>query len=413
MAQSISSACRRLGTLLAAAALLFVVPTVGFAADDEDQESKLQVHGFLTQALATADYSDLGPTQDEIVMGIPDGDLTTDYRFLALQFRYQVSDKDVVVVQLSSRSLGDSPISEVEDEVELDWAFYERALGDQTAIKLGRIQIPFGIFNEIRDVGTVLPFYRPPFAFYREGTFTSETVDGILFHHTFGAASDWALSLDTYYGEYEVIEIPIEASQAPLIAQAEDVRGLQLWLSTPVFGLRLGTGAHWTDRSGGFEGIFRPVGTSTQFEDWYLSVDYEGGKFVGRAEYRENSADDFGGTPVIPFVAVPVNIAWYGQLGYFFNPKFGVFLQYEQSDVELDSPAFTQTAKNTAREDLGISLNYRFNPRVVLKLEHHEVDQELGPGFNPVFVPGGVLLDPFNVTSDGGTYTILTFATSF
>ena len=207
--------------------------------------SKLSVHGFLTQAYATADFAKgqfPAPHPDEILLGIPE-DGTTAYRNLALQFRYEMTPKDIFVVQFSSRALGDSVIEEVEDEIELDWAFYERRLADHTSLKVGRVKVPLGIFNEYRDVGTILPFYRPAYSFYREGSITSETVDGLDLSHTFNPGSDWSLELDVYFGEYELIEFaPFLSEQQAVLAKAKDVIGAQLWLNTPIYGLRFGAG---------------------------------------------------------------------------------------------------------------------------------------------------------------------------
>ena len=128
--------------------------------------SKLTVHGYLTQAYADADFADgllVSPHTDELNLGISE-DGTFDYRTMAIQFRYEISAKDIMIIQFSSRTLGNSPIESVEDEIELDWAFYERRLGDNTSVKVGRVQIPSGIFNAVRDVGTILPFL--PSGFY-------------------------------------------------------------------------------------------------------------------------------------------------------------------------------------------------------------------------------------------------------
>ena len=398
----------RVISLMTFVSLLALSPVL---ASDDDDTNKLQIHGFLTQAIASANYGDLGPTPEDITIGIPEDDPTTDYRFLALQFRYQSSPKDIFVVQLSSRSLGDSPINDVEDDIELDWAFYERLLGDQTSVKVGRIQIPLGIYNEIRDVGTILPFYRPAYVFYREGSFTSETVDGILLHHTFAAETDWALSLDAFYGEYELVEQGMDPFATPSIATAEDVKGVQFWLNTPLFGLRFGLGGQQRDVTEGQEGIFRPIGGATPFDDWYTSVEYLAGDWQFRGEYREISAPF--GDPAAGFTADEAkNTTSYLQLGYFFTEKFGIFVQQERSEVDLSGPLFTQSAQTDQREDFGISLNFRFTPSLVLKAEYHEVDQEI-QGFSPVFLPTGFFLDPFVIQNDGGSYSILSFATSF
>lgn len=383
--------------------------------------SKLTVHGFLTQAYAEANFSDpftlpglSNPTADEIVLGIPEGG-TTDYRTMAIQFRYQISPRDIMIVQFSSRSLGTSPTEDLEDEVELDWAFYERRIGDSTSVKVGRVQIPLGIFNEIRDVGTILPFYRPPFAFYREGAFTSETVDGLVLSHRFLPESDWSIDADVYYGEYNVIEFgDFAQGQAARIARAEDVTGVQLWFNTPLLGLRFGLGGHRRDLTGGQEGTFRPIGYTEQFDDWYASIDLALERVVFRSEYRTFGADP---NPIFFGGDFPL---WYVQIGYHFNEQIRVYAQYEEASVENEREDFailplpvTDGIDIKLRTDTGIALNYLFSTNLVLKLEHHfDVDNELF-SFAPEFTPTGPVLRPVYETSEGGEYTILSLSASF
>lgn len=374
--------------------------------------SKLQVHGFLTQAYATTQFVDrvgtTDPTIDEEAIGIPEGG-TFDYRTMALQFRYEVSPKDVMVIQFSSRALGDSPATELEDDIELDWAFYERRLTDNTRIKIGRVQIPLGIFNEIRDVGTILPFYRPPYVFYREGTFTSETVDGVALSHTFWPTSDWSLDLDLWGGSWHQVELaPIEAVTTPQETDEEGY-GFQLWLNTPVSGLRFGLGAHQRDTSKGHEGFNRVIGTETEFDDYYFSVDAVFDKWVFRAEYRENESD---AAPFPAFFAddfVAITTQSYAQLGFHPNDKFRIYLQWETSDTESQASIFTRNFEVRFREDLGIALNYIFRPDLVLKVEHHIVDgEDFGFTFSPTFQ-----LAPFLVPQDTGSYSIVSLSASF
>lgn len=391
--------------------------------------SKLSIHGFLTQAYATSNLSEGGlfsPTVDELYLGIPE-DGTFDYRAMALQFRYQMSPKDVFIVQLSSRSLGESPINDEEDDIELDWAFYQRQLGDHTAIKIGRVQIPFGIFNELRDVGTVLPFYRPPFVFYQEGNFTSETLDGLVFSHTFAPSSNWALEADVYLGEWDFFEVtPFVAAGGgqAFPAKAEDAYGFQLWLNTPTPSLRFGFGGHHRDVTGGFEGVpgvpgsgFRLPGETGSFDDWYVSVDLDTEKFVFRGEYREF---DTPGTTI--FFGGDFTL-YYVQLGFHPTEKFRIYGQAEFGEAHHDAEEFidpfgipaTQDIDVDLRQDYGVALNYLFAPNLVLKLEHHfDVEGELFAFLPfPVFTPQGPKLQPIFANSTDGDYSILSFSVSF
>ena len=383
-------------------------------------KSKLEVHGFLTQAYADGSFLEgrfpgpggvpQGPTFDERAIGIPE-DGTFNYRAMALQFRYEMTPQDIFVVQLSSRALGDSPISNVEDEVELDWAFYERRLGDDTAVKLGRVQIPFGIFNELRDVGTILPFYRAPFLFYREGAFTSETVDGIVLSHIFGAASDWSFETDFFVGRWDSIEQDPIGTAGVAKANNEGY-GFQFWLNTPVSGLRFGLGGHHRDVTEGAEGVLRLPGATSKLDDFYFSVEAAFERIVFRAEYREFEGDPetspaFGATDF----SSTINQV-YGQLGYHPTDKLRFYVQYETGDSDIFASIFTNDFTVTLREDLGFAVNYLFSPNLVLKAEYHEVSGE-DFTFFPTVGPAGFQLVPLVTDLDDGNYYILSFSVSF
>lgn len=381
--------------------------------------SKLQIHGFLTQAYATSDFVsgripdptgvDPGPTFNEIALGIPE-DGTFEYWTIALQFRYEITPRDIMVVQFSSRALGDSPISELEDEVELDWAFYERRLADHTSLKVGRVQIPLGIFNEIRDVGTILPFYRPPFLFYREGTFTNETVDGVVLSHTFMPESDWTLEADLFVGDWETFEFTPLGDERATIANDQGY-GAQLWLNTPLPGLRFGYGIHWRDRTEGAEGVIRLPGATTNFLDWYASVEAAFEKVVFRAEWRQFSGDREV-SPALQADDFFSNIDnYYAQIGYHFTERFRIYAQYEKSDSSLHASIFTNGFDVSLEEDYALAVNYLFSPNLVLKAEHHIVEGE-DFSFVPDFT-NGFRLRPFTKDLESGNRTILSLSVSF
>ena len=132
---------------------------------------KLSIHGYLTQGYAVSDSAH--------VEGIPK-EGTTDYRRAALLMRYATTSSDNFVIQLAHRRLGNSPSMQFEPDVKVDWAYYEHTFsGPSTRLRVGKSPIPFGIYNEVRYVGTQLPFYRAPYAMYHEGIYTAETVDGV------------------------------------------------------------------------------------------------------------------------------------------------------------------------------------------------------------------------------------------
>lgn len=409
----------KVGVVALAAVMCVVLPAAAENGDEPGKKSKLQVHGFLTQAWATGsnltggfpnpDGSPAGLTIDELSLGIPE-DGTTSYRNMAIQFRYEISDKDIMLVQLSSRALGNSPTTDTEDEVELDWAFYERRLADNTSLKVGRVQIPHGIFNEIRDVGTILPFYRPAFNVYQEGANTSETVDGLALSHTFAPASDWSVDATLYFGEWELVEIN-PSTFAATESNANDAYGTQLWLNTPIYGLRFGAAFQHYGVTGGDPGL-RPPGNETVFDDWLFSVDAAFDKWVFRTEYRSVANDP----DVFPIFGVDdfevIFDFFYAQVGWHVSPKVRLYAQYEQSDLTADSRIFTSKHDHTTREDLGFAFNYVFSSNLVLKAEYHDVSGRQ-KSFMPAFTPAGFRLQPIFRDLDGGDYTIISLSASF
>lgn len=402
------------GRVLIAVIVLVFVGAMGAWADDDG--NKFEIHGFLTQAYAASSPIDCppelnlncNPSPDEASLGIPEGG-TWNYRFMALQFRYDISDKDIMVVQLSSRLLGDSPVTELEDDVELDWAFYERRLAENTSLKVGRVQIPLGIYNEIRDVGVILPFYRPPFSWYREGAFTSETVDGLLLAHTFLPETNWPIDVSVYTGEWDIFEQLNDFSQSAL-ARAEDAWGGWVWVNTPVDGLRFGFGGNDKKLSGGV--FTRPDGSRPgRLGEAAASIDASFDRFTFRSEFRQ-----FAPKVVTPFFTINLTLSsYYYQLGYRFTDQLSVWLQADYATSRETSDNFVEDSSYDLREDLGIALKYDITPALVVKGEYHWVEEGKQVLGNPIFVPGGPipLFDPTVFTLDDGSYYILSLSASF
>ena len=81
---------------------------------------------------------------------------------MTLQFRYPHAEKDAFVVQLLNRRLGSSPLAGVLNDVTTQLAFWQHRSNGITT-KVGRTPLPRGLLNEVRYIGTVLPFFRQPF----------------------------------------------------------------------------------------------------------------------------------------------------------------------------------------------------------------------------------------------------------
>jgi hypothetical protein len=301
------------------------------AVEDETTGPRITFHGFLSQAYAQSDGNQ--------ILGISE-DGTADYRAAALQIRADVSEQDTFAIQLSHERFGESALQAFQSDVALDWLFYEHRFGE-SAVKVGRVQIPFGIYNEVRDVGTLLPFYRPSVNFYGEGAYTSETVDGIVLSHSFDLGGSWHLDGDLHYGNWEFINRSGRFEKR----KVRNSMGVELWLDTPIPGLRIGTGGMRYD-------VLEPDGN--QWYTYHVSMQGEFGRVEANVEYKYIDFEE--GT----------YDAGYAQLGVQVTDKIAVNGQYEYSDLAVDF-----FREGDFDDDVALGINYAFRPDCVLKLEHH------------------------------------------
>ncbi len=331
--------------------LLLSAPLLAQEPQDETPAQKFTVHGYLTQAFAKSD--------GDQVLGIGD-EGTTDYRRAAVLVRFTPSTKDTLVIQLAHRRLGLSPSLAFEPDVKLDWAFYERRLAENTSVRVGRIPQPLGLQNETRYVGTLLPFYRTPYNFYQEGSFTSETVDGLALRQSISPASSWNAEASAYVGGFSMVE---QSDNGLVKPRAEKTLGGQVWLNTPISGFRVGAGGQRFDLTG-------TALVSDQKDSWttyYVSGEYAGSRVKLQSEYRKTMIRDAN----VDFKAYYV----YG--GVNVTSRLSLHAQFDTSSLELSpgTPRAFQVEKYY--EDWTGGATFAVRPDVVLKGEYHWSESQL------------------------------------
>ncbi len=342
---------------------------------------RFEIFGFLTQGFAKSDGNQ--------VFGISK-DGTSDYRNLALQLRFTISDADLVVVQLNHETIGDSPGSDLQDDIELNWAFYRRTLADNTYIKAGRMPIPVGLYTEIRNVGTVLPFYRPPEALYGiagQSAFILESLDGVMLSHSFWPNKDWNLDAEVYYGGWDFLERSRTTGDF-IETRAEDAVGGSLWLNTPWAGVRAGISGVRFDTD-------NLDGTTSTNEQWVSSVEAAWNRLLVRGEYMDYD---------LRFLGSDVNYeAFHVQLGFQLSEQWQVWVQHQESQLQTNIPFVGRVDADFIQEE-AVAVRYSFSQQnVVLRLEWH--DQESVAVENRAFD----LLAPAYDTK----YSILSVSVSF
>ena len=343
--------------LLGALALGAMLVTPGL--DAQSLPDGLIVHGYLTQGY--------GQASDYPIHGVPTSG-TGDYRAAAFQTRYTPFGGTAGVVQLSHRRLGESPLMEDEPAVTFDWGFVQQRLGG-FEFRAGKVPIPRGLYNEIRYVGVLLPFYRAPTSFYTHGM---ETVLGgtAAYELEMGA---WALDMAAFYGHLPMT-LKMTGSQGSEVMDMDidNTAGFQVFLNTPVAGLRIG--------SGGFHGKNAESGAASH--DITGSVDWSRDRFFARGEIRRASTE---GDAIID---ANTTTAGYVHGGVRLVGGLWANSQFEWSDRTITAQPGSDLQFSPVR-DLAIGATYKFSHKLMLKGEYHDfegyaVDVPVSPSGPPV-----------------------------
>lgn len=353
----------RAPTLPLALATLFALALP--AAGQEPDEGRLSIHGYLTQGYAVSDGTPFYGMTDQG---------STDFRYAALQFRYDKKENGFLV-QVNHRRLGKSPITDFESALNVNWAFYERRTEQGLAIRVGRVPVPRGIYNERRSIGVVLPFYRAPVIFYDEGAYFSETIDGLVLSKTFWSDRTWNLDAHLYGGGWYLLAYDQTGSEYVVNRiRSENAIGSQLWVNTPIEGLRFGASAQtyrWESLTDGM---------TQQVKEYQASVDATFSRFMVRAETElmDFTTDDY--------------YASYLQTGINLTRKLSFNTQFEYAyERNWSFPVYEE--EFDWHKAAGVGIVYKFAPSLVFKAEHHwnkgiQVEQPADPANPPRFSYG-------------------------
>lgn len=217
-------------------------------------DERLTLHASLNAAYAKSD--------DLPVLGIPK-EGTVDYRVMTLQFRYQLAEKDAFVVQFLNRRLGSSPLAGVLNDVTTQLAFWQHREGAVT-FKVGRNPLARGLLNEVRYIGTVLPFFRVPFEISGDAF---DAVDGLVVSSRRNLGGGFSVEGHGHFGASENRSVRATATELTVrSSRAHNMVGAQGYFDAPG-GVRLGLFANKYERRTPTQSGFRNfVGYSGQVE---------------------------------------------------------------------------------------------------------------------------------------------------
>jgi hypothetical protein len=283
-------------------------------------------------------------------------DGTSEQRAVALQVGWRIDDNDRVVTQFLHRRTGESPLNDIEPDFFPVWAFYEHTFDNGATVKLGRNPLPRGIFNEVRFVGTLLPFYRVGATVYGE---TLEFIDGVVAGKRWDAGDDWSIETYGFAGGFNIkAQLPGAEENEVIDTRTENTFGAQVWLNTPIDGVRIGAFANSYEALPE-DKLADPAGRTLTT---LFSAEAVRSFGFARAEYTSFQQDEPD--------AYTNYTAWYAQLGVKPTPKVTVAAEYSTANNEIrfaGTPIPNLDIPIT--KELGVGVTYAPSPQIALKLE--------------------------------------------
>lgn len=309
-------------------------------------------------------------------------------------------------LQLLSRDLG----TEGDNEVLIDWAMADYHLRDWLGIRLGKVKLPIGLYNQQRDSDFLRPMAFLPQSVYDENKRNLLVgAWGGSIYGNFDLALLGDLEYQAYYGKVDFrtdsgqargMELLIKKTAAkkslgPVTdfdAENKYVYGGSLVYSPPIAGLRLGA-SYFTGKSdfdatvGGFPGTAQGKNNDLIV----LSAEYSGNNWTLSTEYTEYTSDR-----KILGTDIPDGRSQGGyiQFCYHLHEKIALSALYDQFYANKDDRdgsnyvAQGQPDYLGWRKDMGVGIRWDITDQWMVRAEYHNID---GATLQlPIFNPTGV-----------------------
>lgn len=216
--------------------IIIVKPLLAFDGGITFGGKIIDVHGFISQGYL---YSD----DNNVFADTEDG--TFQFNEIGLNFSTELTDRLRAGLQLFSRDLGDLS----NNEIELDWAYSDYRWRDWLGFRAGKIKIPYGLYNETRDIDLLRASVFLPASIYYEGD--RDIVNALQGVGVYGdLALKWfgSFTYQIQWGQQDIFEdgstakYQADQEQTTIAAIEEidlgDIYTLSLEWETPIPGLR-------------------------------------------------------------------------------------------------------------------------------------------------------------------------------
>lgn len=342
---------------------------------DGDSAPRVRVQGFAAQALIGTSHNNFfGDSQDEA---------SSEFTEAGLHATWQVRDRLLAAGQLLYRRAGESDDDGLRlDYAHLDWRFHQSD-SHQIGARLGKVKIPYGLYNETRDV----PFTRPGILLPQSVYFDNSrslvlAAPGVFLYgggvHDRGA-SEWSVGAIRPDFDSASVEYNFLGNDLPGKLDGRHAFGARFrWDSPGDTTLALTYADAQADYA---PGALDPFGAGTvDFRNLMLSVQQRFDTLTLTAEYGRPKIRLAGFGPALPD-RVSQAETFYAQGEWRFAPDWELLVRHDvfyRSREDRNGHAFAAAtglpAHGNYAHDTTLGLRWDATPSVMLRGEYHRVN---------------------------------------
>lgn len=289
-----------------------------------DFQDRVELHGF-----GSAGY--LQTSGNKYLSADSSG--TWDHYAAALLLTGTLADRTKLWGQVFTGSTGPN-------HTHLDWLFIDYHYNSNLALRAGRVKLPMGLYNEIREAEFLQLSAIAPMVYQVSSEIADEAFEGasLVFDHDLGGGS---MSWDVFTGK------TIDDQSAEIKYQG--LRGGRITYNTPIEGLRFMASGHW-------ENVERVTTAEKNTETTTMfSADFVRDNFDLKSEYAHKAT--FG---------IDSNSGYF-QAGYTIAEKW---TPYFRSDFVVTDISQSNDPSYYQRSQV-VGLGYKVNKQVGLRVESH------------------------------------------
>lgn len=356
-----------------------------------DLGDSVQIHGFASQgALQSSNNNFLASSRSG----------TLEFTDLGLNANWAINDSLRLGGQAFYRNLGDYS----EDRIQVDWALLDYRPFNMFGVRLGKVKLPIGLYNETRDSDFLRSTIFLPQSIYdesRRDTNLAYVGAGVYGSVPLGAWGDLDYHLFIGETDYPKQSILAESTEQSLLSsitknnnlpvskrnpqipsvltsserKSEGLYGGAVVFSSAVTDLRLGFSLLHAENSIYVNGASQPLTESTIRTKFVLSLEYAWNDWLFVSEYGESDRQTLS--------AGVLNIdgpsqSWYAMLSYspFDNWTFtALYDEFYRLKFDKDGETKPQSPAYMGwRKDLGIAVRYDISDNWNLMAEYHAID---------------------------------------